>query len=212
MPTAQDAVWTGDFGRDYTDRSPWSASEMDVLYENKYGVSRTLLNKEFLKLLDMNLRILEVGCNVGVQLQLLQQLRFGNLWGIELQSDAVRIARARTRHINFLQGSIHDLPFRDDYFDLVFTSGVLIHVPPDVLRNAIAEVHRCATRYIWGFEYHSPVPVAVPYRGKNDLLWKRDFAQLYLDEFDDLRLVAKRLVSYVEGDNEDCMFLLEKVD
>ena len=42
------------------------------------------------------------------------------------------------------------------------------------------------------------------------LLWKTDFAKLYLDAFPDLRLVKQRIFRELDGPNEDIMFLLEK--
>jgi len=136
-------------------------------------------------------RVLEVGCNVGNQLLLLKEMGYTNLWGIELQDYAVEIARKRTSGINIVKGSAFDIPYKDAFFDLVFTSGVLI--------------------YIWGFEYYSPDGYQmINYRGENDLLWKTDFAELFLDRFTDLRLVRKEVLPYRSNDNLDIMYLLEK--
>ena len=38
-----------------------------------------------------------------------------------------------------IQGVARDLPFRDDFFDLTFTCGVLIHQPKESLREVMAE-------------------------------------------------------------------------
>jgi len=50
----------------------------------------------------------------------------------------------------------------------------------------------------------------INYRGENDLLWKTDFAELFLDRFPDLLLVGEELVPYKNNDNVDIMYLLEK--
>ena len=70
--TSQEQVWSGKFGKDYTDRNIMSPEDLDRLYLENYGVSRTELNEEFLHGLNIN-RILEVGCNVGNQLLLLKK-------------------------------------------------------------------------------------------------------------------------------------------
>ena len=62
--TFQEETWSGDFGKEYTDRNTFTPDEVDDLYIKNYGISRTQLNSEFLDNLELNL-ILEVGCNVG---------------------------------------------------------------------------------------------------------------------------------------------------
>jgi hypothetical protein len=57
--------------------------------------------------------------------------------------------------------------------DLVFTSGVLIHIPPDELLEACQGIYDAAERYIVCIEYFSADPEEKPYRGRK--LWKRDF-------------------------------------
>jgi len=94
-------------------------------------------------------RVLEVGCNVGNQLLLLKEMGYTNLWGIELQDYAVEIARKRTSGINIVKGSAFDIPYKDAFFDLVFTSGVLIHIPPDHINKVLDEIYRCTNRYIY---------------------------------------------------------------
>jgi len=102
--TYQEEVWSGKFGKEYTERNLMAPDKLDQLYLDKYGISRTELNKEFLDDLNVD-RILEVGCNVGNQLLLLKKMRYTNLWGMELQDYAVEIARKRTSGINLVKGS-----------------------------------------------------------------------------------------------------------
>jgi hypothetical protein len=66
--------------------------------------------------------------------------------------------------------------------DLVFTSGVLIHIPPDELLAACQGIYDAAERYIVCIEYFSADPEEKPYRGRK--LWKRDFGSFWLDNFD----------------------------
>ena len=46
--TKQMEEWAGKFGEEYTDRNLMSLDELDQLYTDKFGISRTELNKEFL--------------------------------------------------------------------------------------------------------------------------------------------------------------------
>jgi hypothetical protein len=93
---------------------------------------------------------------------------------------------------------------------LVFTSGVLIHIAPDDLPGAIGEIHRCSSDYIWGLEYYSSESTEVSYRGHQELLWKMDYARLYLNRFDDLEPVKMEQLPYLDNANVDSMFLLRK--
>ncbi len=208
--TSQLEQWTGEFGQGFTDRNHLSLEDMDARYAREYGVSRTAMNREFLDQLPRNTRILEVGSNIGNQLMYLQRMGFTELWGLEAADYALGEARQRTSGINLVKGSAFDLPFKDGWFDLVFTSVVLIHIGPNDVARALAEIHRCSRRYIWGFEYYADTLTDVPYRGLPNMCWKRDFAQLYLDQFPDLTLTKQRRFPYTSDSNEDAMFLLEK--
>jgi pseudaminic acid biosynthesis-associated methylase len=208
--TPQMDAWSGAFGQAYTERNLLSPRELDALYEERLGVSRRALNEQFIGHLDRTIRVLEVGSNVGNQLLILQEMGFSQLYGIELQWHAVELSKQRCRGINILQGSAFDIPFRDRYFDLVFTSGVLIHLAPSDIGQALREIHRCTRRFIWGMEYFAPEYQEVRYREREGLLWKTDFARLYLEHFPDLRIVRQSRFRERAGANEDAAFLLER--
>lgn len=208
--TQQMAEWSGTFGRDYTDRNALSYDDFEQLYVKNFGLSRTALNQKFLNGIPVSTRILEVGSNVGNQLLCLQNMGFKNLYGIELQDYAVELSKRRTEHINIIQGSAFDIPFKDHYFDLVFTSGVLIHISPQHISEVLQEIFRVAKTYIWGFEYWAPQYEEVHYRGKGNLLWKTNYAELYVNSFEDLELVKEERLKYLTDGNIDSMFLLKK--
>ena len=208
--TDQMQQWSSEFGKEYTERNPHTIEVMDGLYKKQFGLTRTELNLTFLDKFDRSIKILEVGSNVGAQLHGLQSIGFKNLYGIELQPYAVEVSKQNTKNINLIQGSALDIPFKDSYFDLVFTSGVLIHINPDDIDLTIREVYRCTNEYIWGFEYYADKYSEIPYRGRRNLLWKAPFAKLYQDKFEDLELVMEKRIKYLDNDNVDSMYLLKK--
>ncbi|MCP4644707.1 MAG: methyltransferase domain-containing protein [bacterium] len=208
--TGQAEAWSGPFGKEYTDRNPRTPEAMDALFDRRFGVTRTDLNEEFLGDLSRDIRILEVGANVGTQLSLLRAQGFKNLWGAELMFYAIQESAVRRDGIEYVQASGFDLPFPDESFDLVFTSGVLIHLAPDKLARAMDEVVRCTRRYIWGYEYFAKEHVPIPYRGREDLMWKGDFSHMYCEGHPDLRRIKERRLVYLDSDNVDAMFLLDK--
>ncbi|EHJ01503.1 pseudaminic acid biosynthesis-associated methylase [Clostridium sp. DL-VIII] len=209
--TFQEEIWKGKFGEKYTERNIFNPEELDNEYNELYSFTRSQMNELFLKDLNINdMRILEVGCNVGNQLSLLQKMGYKNLYGIELQPYAVQRAKELTEGINIIQGEANDIPFKDEYFDLVFTSGVLIHVSPENLNSVIKEIIRCSRKYIWGFEYYSEKFTEVNYRGNSNALWKGDYAKKYIECCPELKVVKQQQYKYTNDLNVDNMYLLSK--
>ena len=209
MSTREEQFWSSKFGKDYVSRNTFDPKSLDRLYVSKFGISRSKLNKEFLGRIKIN-NILEVGCNIGNQLALLQKQGLKNLYGIEIFPQAVEIAKKHTKNINITQGSGFDLPFKDNFFDLVFTAGVLIHTNPKDLKKIMGEIYRTSNKYIWGYEYYNPKHAAIDYRDNKNFLWKGDFAKLYQKYFPNLKLIKTRRLKYKGSENYDEMFLLKK--
>jgi pseudaminic acid biosynthesis-associated methylase len=210
MKTAQIENWESDFGRKYTDRNSLTPEGLDALYQKNYGITRREINDRFLVDIPRDARVLEVGCNEGNQLCMLHDMGFHHLHGIEIQEYALRKARTRLEAAELVKATAFEIPYPDGFFDVVFTSGVLIHIAPDDLPVATAEIYRCAKRWIWGFEYYAPQMTEVVYRGHNSLLWKTDYVRRYLEQFADLELVREERLRYLENENVDTAFLLRR--
>jgi pseudaminic acid biosynthesis-associated methylase len=208
--TSQAFVWKGDFGREYTDRNTFNTKSFDELWLRNYGVARSAMIDQFLGPIPKNAKLLEVGCNAGNQLLMLREMGWTDLSGIELQPYAIEIARSRLPEVTFKMGSALALPWDDCSFDVVFTSGVLIHISPKDLVRAMDEMHRTSKEYIWCSEYYAPKVTEIVYRNRKELLWKRDFARYYLDRFPDLELVREQRLPYLDNPNVDTVFLLRK--
>lgn len=209
--TEQEKKWAGEFGSKYIKRNYLSIADVKKFYRTTYGVDPEKLNNEFLGKLNRSAKILEVGPNIGMQLALLRKMGFTNLYGVEINPDAVKTCRKMHPDINIVQGSALDIPFKDGWFDMVFTAGVLIHVSPGDLKQVMSEIYRCTKKYVWGWEYYADTYAEINYRGNKNMLWKGDFAGMYRDSFKDMRLVKQKKVPYVADNNVDAMFLLKKV-
>jgi SAM-dependent methyltransferase len=89
-------------------------------------------------------KVLEIGLGEGTDSERL--IREGAHWsGVDLTAES--ISRVRTRltlrelpYDELRQGSVLDLPFADGSFDMVFSHGVLHHVPE--ITKAQSEIHR----------------------------------------------------------------------
>ena len=206
VKTKQEEFWEGEFGDEYTSRN---VGNWDEFYKRQWGVTRTDLNEEFLAVLKKDASILEVGCNRANQLKILYEQGYENLWGIEINKKALQLAKS-DRRFNLVEGSGFDIPFKDEFFDLVFTSGVLIHISPKNLLKIIDEIYRVSKRYIWGFEYFAEECEEIEYRGHKKRLWKNNFLGLFQERHPDLKVVRQKKIKYLENDNVDMMFLLER--
>jgi len=209
--TKQMEEWAGNFGREYTGRNALSLDEMEQMYRKRYGVTRTEMNSIFFGNLDRDVKILEVGSNIGNQLLCLQEAGFTQLYGIDLQRYAVELSKSRTKGINLIQGSAFHIPFKDCFFDVVFTSGVLIHISPEDIGKAIDEIYRCSRRLVLGFEYYAADYTEINYRGHDNILWKANYSRLYQERHEDLVLIKERFYKYTTDENVDAMFVLGKV-
>lgn len=83
-------------------------------------------------------RVLDAGCGTGtLTLALLRTLQVPvNLTALDLSASSMATARKyvnkqnhRDQNVHFMQGNILSLPFPDESFDLIVTSGVLEYVP-----------------------------------------------------------------------------------
>ena len=77
--------------------------------------------------------VLDAGCGNGRNAALFADTQH-RLWAVDL-SRSVEYARRNVpaRNVAFARSDLHNLPFPDGFFDVVFSDGVLIHVP-DIAR------------------------------------------------------------------------------
>ncbi len=183
--THQLDTWRGEFGDAYIGRNE---SLTDVLR------LRTRVWAELLKhtAAAEPASILEVGSNIGLNLRAIERLSGAVLHAVEPNATArQRLVNDRVVAAERLHNATgQHLPFGDGEIDLVFTVGVLIHVHPDELGSVADEMHRVSNRWILVAEYFATKPESIPYHGRNDLLFKRDFGSFFFDRFNDLEIAA----------------------
>lgn len=200
--TEQEQFWRGEFGNDYVERN-----QGDTLLAANIALFAKILGH-----CQPVHSILEFGTNCGMNLRALQQLTpKTKLLGVELNQKACEQAN-QLGIADVWQGSLFDYPI-DEMVDLSFTKGVLIHLAPDLLHKAYAQLYHSSQRYILIAEYYNPSPVEVNYRGNQGKLFKRDFAGEMLDFYPDLQLRAYGFAYHRDPlfpQDDTTWFLLEK--
>jgi len=146
-------------------------------------------------------RVLEIGCELGWNLEYLRRLGAQELYGVEGDGYAVSRARARNPLFNVLQASPADLPFRDGFFDLVFTCGYLGNVAPDELERVLDEMHRVSRGYIVAIEQDPDPEQEQLYRTQAPTRWQRDHGGAWTRR--QPALCTLRTMSLAVGDGYD---------
>lgn len=177
--TDQEAFWAGEFGTEYIDRNQGDK----LLASNLNFFVQALRQARGLT------SCIEFGANIGMNLKAFRLLYPGiDASGIEINADAAKQLADVIPSANVHNSSILDFePART--FDLALIKGVLIHLNPDVLPQVYDKLAASTHRYLMVAEYYNPAPVAIPYRGHSDRLFKRDFAGEIMERHPELQLV-----------------------
>lgn len=180
-------LWAGEFGDAYVARNA------------RLDERRARYWRELLATISVR-TVLEVGCGQGGNLVALASiLAPRDVWGIDINELALIRARTNAPGVNAVYGPAGRLPFRDRAFDLVFTTGVLIHQPDDVLPDVLDEIVRCSGRFVLCGEYHADEPEEILYRGVTGALFKRDYGRIYHERFPALRQIRDGYLAPEDG-------------
>jgi pseudaminic acid biosynthesis-associated methylase len=191
-------LWSGSFGTAYAQRNDPTTFDRSPFWE-------TLLKTYPAE------RILEVGCNTGANLYAIAATRGpSELVGVDVSQEALRQLRVNLPEVDALFARARELPFRDGWFDLAFTTGVLIHQPDESLRLVMSELVRVSRRYVLCGEYYAADRLEVDYRGERGALFKRDYGRIYVEEFPELRVVERGFLARADGWDDVTWWLLEK--
>ncbi len=67
------------------------------------------------------LKILDAGCGTGM---MLESCKYHEVYGLDFSKEALKYCKLRNL-TDLMQGSINDLPFKNNYFDIVFSFDVI---------------------------------------------------------------------------------------
>ena len=127
---------------------------------------------------------LEIGCNIG--LNLIELKKF-----IQNQNYMVLDKQKCLRYCEKNSLASTDLYIFQNKkkFDLLISSGVLIHQNPKNLKQFYRKMYNLSKKYLYLDEYFNPRPVMISYRGFKNKLFKRDFAKELWHLYPKLKLI-----------------------
>lgn len=133
---------------------------------------------------DIPKSILEVGAGNGINIQAIDNLykRHGHKCLLECVEPNEK-ARISLTEQNIIETVFPSMDGILQKYDMVFTSGVLIHINPEELLSFTKQIYSLSNKYIVCCEYFRPEPETKKYRDKEDALFIRDFGSFYLDNF-----------------------------
>jgi spore coat polysaccharide biosynthesis protein SpsF len=200
--TPQELLWAGEFGDDYITRNR----------DNALVDSNRALFGKILSRTHGVTSAIEFGSNIGNNLRALRDLLpAADLHSVEINATAAAEIQAWGGATVEVASLLDFEPSRQ--WDLSFTKGVLIHLPPEALPGIYDKLVAASSRYVMICEYYNPSPVEVTYRGHEHALFKRDFAGEILDAHPELELVDYGFTYHRDPQHpldDSTWFLMEK--
>ncbi|SDE90100.1 class I SAM-dependent methyltransferase [Rhodospira trueperi] len=99
------------------------------------GISRDIVGPEF--------RVLDFGCGSGRYMEVFERcVPRANVQGVDVDAEALESARESGLNVSELKSSQPKLLFPDRYFDVVFSSNVIEHIPRSVYLGYVEEIAR----------------------------------------------------------------------
>lgn len=182
--------WAGEFGDSYTKRNrvDWRL--------------RTLFWKHIIREIGVR-SVYEIGCNCGWNLSAIKlEAPYVYVSGEDVNESALDQAYAAGLDVYPVEAGHHATA------ELVFTAGVLIHIPPSELHGMMQRIIDMSCDYVLAVEYAADKEEEVEYRGHTGKLWRRPFGKLYQEM--GLELVEEGKVGANQGFDDCTYFLLRK--
>lgn len=181
-----EGLWSSEFGNAYLERNRTAGAGRERFFERLISTCRPR-------------RVLEVGCGHAVNLPYFAgHVDAKHIWGVDINEASLAAARRDNPTFNVAWSPARSLPFRDEWFDLVYTVAVLMHQPDTTLPIVMSEIVRCSRRWVMCAEYYAEDRSEVEWRAPGALI-KRDFTAVYLAHFPELRLVEQGFLDKEDG-------------
>lgn len=111
------------WGREWQESSETIIDLKDRLLRYKYRILQNILSQ-----LPEDAKIIEIGCGNSSWLKLLKEKNPKiEIYGLDISQEAVEISKKRG--VKAVSGDARNMPFENNFFDLVFSFGTIEHFP-----------------------------------------------------------------------------------
>lgn len=144
-------------------------------------------------------RILDVGCGDGVMLSLINKKIKNNnikLYGIDSSEIAIDIAKEKVPDAKFKVADVYNIPFDDNFFDLIISSDVIEHLSqPKRMLNEIKRVGENFSKVIIGTPIrYTEFPVD---RTEYHIYFPLEFNEILCEFFQNIKLIQSHKLIYL---------------
>ncbi len=143
----------------------------------RYHIGLALVNKALKEIGKDSYKILDVGCGDAVLLYYINQRNRNynlQLFGIDNSKDALYIAKEKNPNGTFKIADIYELPFEDNYFDLIISTDVIEHITNPM--KMLSEIKRVGKK-------DSMILIGTPIRYREKPMAKTHYHEFFPEEF-----------------------------
>jgi SAM-dependent methyltransferase len=136
--------------------------------------------------------ILDIGCGYGAFLYNLHQLNPNiKLSGIDISKEAIEFCRKNLPNSSFINDKFSNIlkHFKENTYDVIYTSGVMIHQSPDIIDDLLDSFIKIGTKYIVHFEdigndelISGKKEYNPSWRESDQFLWKNNLVKRYQEK------------------------------
>jgi 2-polyprenyl-3-methyl-5-hydroxy-6-metoxy-1,4-benzoquinol methylase len=152
-------------------------------YQNTNPIQRYLIDRFYIAIMDMIAKangnsLFDAGCGEGLSIQrIFRKEQEFRIFGMDLSFPAVQLAKKIHNQSMYVQGSVLDIPFKDESFPIVVCLEVLEHLENP--EQGLRELLRVSGSFILLSVPNEPYFQIVNFlRGKNLSRWGNDIGHL----------------------------------
>jgi len=183
-----------------TQANHWASKDCRIIqsyWNSPPAIKRSLWFTNQLKNYNFD-SIFEVGYFSGRNLKYICD-KFKNIHvsGLEINKKAVGFAREKLKNLDLLSMNLHNMDSILRKYDIVFSSGVLIHIPPDDLKSVVKKMIGLSSKYIMHIESIGETAVSAgpkhlnpTYKVSDQVQWIVDLQKIYTElGFDAVKII-----------------------
>jgi len=123
----------------------WNKNEIPEIPQVKIDIANNYLNPFYQYTKENKIdKILDAGCGDGVHVAVINEKKAtdpASIVALDISRKALEITKSRVGNAHFIQGSVSELPFKNESFDTVFSYGVIAY--SDNPQASFKELVRC---------------------------------------------------------------------